>query len=103
MLSLFAVSFTAVSAFASQMSPDEARAAHRAEVKVIKKAQREARADVKNTPRGQANGFWKREAERSGFANIGSPAKILGNLNPVPFFKEKNDRYKARKAAEGVK
>lgn len=70
-----------------------------AEVAENKKFQR------KNTPQGQAKGFWAKEAERSGL-NQWAPSKMgnaFGNLNPVRFFKDQQDKYNARKTGSVVK
>jgi len=93
--------FACASVFA--MSPQEEKKARYNEIKKIKDAQRAERdAEEGNNPSGvkgnREPGFWDREAERSGIsgARMGNWFK---NLNPVPFFKSKQDQYKERKAA----
>ena len=100
-LGIFLV-FASVNAFAAKEGPDAARQAHREEMKKIKAAQRETR---KNMPQAAADanktpGFWEREGQRSGLGNSGSRVgNFLRNLNPVPFFKDQQERYNARKTS----
>ena len=97
------LALASVHAFA--MSPEEAKKAHYEEVKKLKEAKRQAReAGGADNPQAAVNrepGFWDKEAERSGLsgARVGN---FFKNLNPVPFFKEKQERYNERKAASGA-
>jgi hypothetical protein len=98
------VSFACANAFA--LSPAEEKQAKYEEMKRIKAAQREARISGKEARRaGKAEnkepGFWDKEAERSGLGRMSAP-NFLKNLNPVPFFKDQQEKYKARKAASGA-
>lgn len=93
--------FACASVFA--MSPQEEKKARYQEIKRIKDAQRAERdTEEGSNPSGvqgnKAPGFWDKEAERSGLsgARMGNWFK---NLNPVPFFKNKQDQYNERKAA----
>ncbi len=83
--------------------PDAARDAHRKEMKAIKDAQRQAREAKKSAPQNPADkkpGFWEREGERSGLGSSGNRiGTFFKNLNPVPFFKDQQDKYNERKAA----
>lgn len=94
------------SAFARAVEgPDAVRHAHREEMKKIKAAQREtkaAKASRGDAEAKKAPGFWEREGERSGLGSSGNRAgAFFKNLNPVPFFKEQQERYNARKTASG--
>lgn len=95
-LALMALTFIATST-ALAMTPEEAREARRLELKEIKKAQRAAREQKKNVPQGEAKGFWAKEADRSGLSSMKNPIGVLPNLNPMPFFKQQQEQYKARK------
>ena len=99
-MGILAFSLMAGSAWA--LSPAEAEKERYEQVKAVKKAQREAREKKKNVPQGEAHGFWKREAERSGFSQMKNPLNSVGSLNPMPFLKRKNAEYKARQAAAPV-
>ena len=46
--------------------------------------------------------FWKKEGERSGL-HAPDVTGFLKNLNPAPFFKNKQEEYNARKTSGGVK
>lgn len=87
------------------MTPEEERQAHFQEMKKIKDKQRvDHEAEKKNEvsqPAGpHEKSFWEKEGERSGLGGSGSRmGNFLKNLNPVPFFKDQDERYKARKAA----
>jgi hypothetical protein len=89
-----------VSVFAG--SPEEEKEARYAELKKYKAERRAERDQMKQNPEGPADkepGFWEREAERSGLG--GSQNRIgsfFKNLNPVPFFKEQQEKYESRKA-----
>ena len=87
----------------SAMTPEEAKQAHFKDVKEIKEKQRQERKSVKNNPptaKSNAPGFWEKEGERSGLGGSSSRmGTFLKNLNPVPFFKEQQERYEARKTA----
>jgi len=93
------------SAHAFAMSPEEAKKAHYEEVKKLKQAKREAKeAEKSGTGEAAAKkepGFWDKEAERSGLstARFGN---FFKNLNPVPFFKQQQERYNERKATSGA-
>ena len=99
--SLFLVMLTA-SGLAVAMTPDEAQEAHRKEMKAIKDTQRQAREAKKANPSSAADqtpGFWQKEGERSGLGGSGNRmGTFFKNLNPVPFFKDQQDKYNARKA-----
>ena len=95
------LSFACASAFA--LSPEEEKNARYEEMKKIKTAQREAREAGKETRKeGKAEKtrptFWDKEAERSGINRM-SASNFFKNLNPAPFFKDQQEKYKARKAA----
>jgi hypothetical protein len=87
------------------LSPQEEKEARYEEMKKIKQAQRDAREAEKSGTGPVAGkkepGFWDREAERSGLsgARFGN---FFKKLNPVPFFKEQQERYNERKAASGA-
>ncbi len=96
--SLFLVMLAASGFAAEPVGYDAARAAHRQEMKQIKAGQR-ANPVSKNTA-DKKPGFWDREGERSGLGNSGNRAStFFKNLNPVPFFKNQQEKYNARKAA----
>ncbi len=83
------------------LTPEEAREAHFKEMKEIKDKQRQERAIEKKNPSPKSNvpGFWEKEGERSGLGGTSSRmGNFFKNLNPVPFFKEQQERYDARKA-----
>ena len=99
--SLFLVMLAASGFAAEPVGPDAVRAAHRQEMKAIKAAQRQNREanPVSKNPADKKPGFWDREAERSGLGNSGNKAStFFKNLNPVPFFKNQQEKYNARKA-----
>jgi len=86
------------------MSPEEEKQARYDEMKNIKQAQREAREAEKKNPELAAKkgpSFWDKEAERSGL-NGNRVGNFFHNLNPVPFFKDQTEKYKARKAASSA-
>ena len=96
------LSFFAFHGILFAMTPEEAKEARFKEVKAIKEKQRaEREAEKKNPPASQKSGqpgFWEKEGERSGLGGSGNRAgTFFKNLNPVPFFKEQDDRYQARK------
>ena len=98
--SLFIMLVAVHGAFA--MTPEEQKKAQYQEMKKIKDAQREARANKKanavSTPKAET--FWDREAKRSGLSETGSGmGQWVHNLNPVPFFKDQQEKYNARKSA----
>jgi|GEM_PF-1244929 len=100
MLLFVAILFTASTAQAAVSGPDAARAAHREEMKAIKKAQRERGEKPKIGFRIGSEEFWKKEGERSGFSQMGqNNANFVQKLNPVPFFKDQSKRYNERKEA----
>lgn len=88
----------------SAMTPKEQEQARRQEMKVIKdrqRAEKEARKLAKEagkeTPHEKS--FWEKEGERSGLGNSGNGiGQFVRNLNPAPFFKDQEEKYKARKA-----
>lgn len=92
------------SGWASTVSPEEAREAHRNQMRKIKAEQRTAREAARNNPQAAADkapGFWEREGERSGLGMSGERAKgFFKNLNPVRFFKEQEEKYEARKTGQ---
>lgn len=78
--------------------PEADRHAHRAEL--IAKRKANSASDSETTrprPTGESKvaKFWKNEAERSGVSQWKAPS-----LNPLPFFKEQDRKYKERKAAK---
>ena len=82
------------------MTPEEAKKAHFQEMKKIKDAQREARGVEKKNTAPKQPGFWDREAKRSGLSETGAGmGQWAHNLNPVPFFKDQQEKYNARKTA----
>ncbi|MGH7197167.1 MAG: hypothetical protein ACREH5_00265 [Candidatus Omnitrophota bacterium] len=95
------LSFASASAFA--LSPLEEKEARYEEMKKIKTVQREAR-EAKKAGRKEEKmkktepGFWDKEAERSGLGRA-SASNFFKNLNPAPFFRDQQEKYKARKAA----
>ena len=103
LLSMFV--FLSASAYAvERVGPDAAREAHRQEMKKIKDAQRQNRkssTDTAKTP-SKMDEFMKKEGDRSGLGSMGERmGNWTKNLNPMPFFKQQNEAYKARKAAAG--
>ena len=95
------LSFACANAFA--VSPTEEQKARYEEMKKIKAAQREERVAGKaGQKEGKAEkrkpGFWDKEADRSGLSRA-SASNFFKNLNPAPFFKDQQEKYKARKAA----
>ena len=89
------------------LTPAEEKEARYQEMKKIKDKQREVREAKKLSPAsGEApkSTFWTREGERSGLGNSGNRAgQFLKNLNPVPFFKDQQEKYNTRKAGGGTK
>src|SRR3989338_10513328 len=89
---------------AFSMSPAEQEKARRQEMKIIKdkqRAEKEARklAKVEGKEGPHEKNFWEKEGERAGFGNPGNGiGQFVKNLNPAPFFKDQEDKYKARKA-----
>lgn len=84
------------------ISPEEARKAHREEMKKIKRAEREAKA-AGQVPDQET--FWDREWKRSGFSDRFSGDKtksFFKNMNPVPFFKAQSQKYEERKSSAGA-
>ncbi len=97
---VFCLTFATAAFAAEPVGYDAQRQMHRQEMKQIKKAQHEAK---QTAPAGQAaqkkNGFWEKESERSGLGSSGnSMGTFLNSLNPMPFLKDQNAKYKARKA-----
>lgn len=97
---IFSVLITGGASAAEKVGADAARAAHREEMKTIKAKMREERKN-QPAPKGVANGFWAKEAERSGMNHWNPPnlSEVAKNMNPVPFFQEQQRRYNERKAA----
>lgn len=66
-----------------------------------------ASAASAETVKGQmekANGFWDREAERSGMKDSTSSwGKFWANMNPGKFFQEQKEAYDARKTGAAQK
>ena len=92
---------------ARAMTPAEQQKAHFQEMKAIKDKQRvdrdaEKKNEAANSNAKKEKGFWEKEGERSGLGGGNRAGHFLSNLNPVPFFKDQDERYKARKAATGV-
>ena len=79
--------------------PDDARKAHREEMKKIKAEMKAARP--KTAEPSKMSDFWKKEGERSGMSqwNASKAGDFFKNLNPAPFFQEQDKKYKERKAA----
>ena len=100
--SLFLMMFTTSGFALAVEGPDAAREAHRKEMKSVKDAQRQTREAKKSTAQNPADkkpGFWDKEGERSGLGNSGNRVgTFFKNLNPVPFFKDQQEKYNARKA-----
>ena len=86
-------------------SPEELREVRFHEIKAIKDKQRAERDAKKkeliaNPNAPHEKGFWEKEGERSGLGGNGNRfGTIMKNLNPVPFFKDQDEKYKARKAS----
>ena len=91
------MSMGAGSAFARAIEgPDAARYLHRQEVAAARKARG---PHIVSPAEEKRAAFWKNEGERSGMSHWSSGASnILHSLNPVPFLKEQDRRYKERKA-----
>ncbi len=103
--SLFLVMLAASGFAAEPVGPDAARVAHRQEMKAIKATQRQTRETNKasQNPADKKPGFWDREGERSGLGNSGNKVStFFRNMNPVPFFKNQQEKYNARKGAAGT-
>ncbi|MBI4431867.1 MAG: hypothetical protein HY592_00060 [Candidatus Omnitrophica bacterium] len=89
---------------AQALSPEEERQAQYEKMKEIKRAQREAREAQKSgaaqpAQPGKWSQFWKKEGARSGLATSGSNVgNFFKSLNPAPFLKEQDRKYKERKA-----
>ena len=98
------VIFISATAFAAE-GPDAAHQQHREEMKKIKQEMRQNRkANPEPKAPSKMDQFWKKEGERSGLGNTGgSMGAWAKNLNPMPFFKNQNEQYKARKAAGQIK
>ena len=99
-LALFAALVWSAGAWARTVTgPDAARHVHREEMKAVKAAQRQEKAEGTSSPRtDKAPGFWEKEGERSGLGNSGSRVgSLVRSLNPVPFFKDQEAKYNARK------
>ena len=92
--------FVGASAYAG-MTPDQARQAHRKEMKAVKDAQREARKNKPAVAPGDKKpSLWEKEGVRSGLSETGASINtFIKGLNPVPFFREQDRRYKERKTA----
>lgn len=86
------------------MTPEEEKKAHFDAMKAVKEKQRAERETEKKNDSSKPSGpheksFWEKEGERSGLGGSGNRmGNIFKNLNPVPFFKDQEERYKARKA-----
>ena len=101
LLSVLLVLALAAPLFAADaVGPDAEREAHYQEMKAIKAAQREAHKKDAGATAQSSNGFWHKEAERSGLSRLGNAGNWFQNLNPMPFFKSQDEQYKARKAAQ---
>jgi hypothetical protein len=75
--------------------PDAARHAHRAEmIAEHKKYPAKEKSGSGTGEETKMSKFWKNEGERSGVNKWSVPS-----LNPVPWFKEQDRKYKERKAA----
>jgi len=74
---------------------------HYQEMKALKDKQRaEREANRKNPPAVNKNSFWHKEGERSGLGGTGEGfGAFVKKLNPVPFFKNQQEQYNARKTA----
>ena len=95
-----ALLFSFVGTAAYAMSPEEEKKARYNEIKQYKdqkRASREGQGTDEKLKGEKKPGFWDKEAERSGIsgARVGNWFK---NMNPVPFFKNQEERYAARKA-----
>ena len=78
---------------------------HYQEIKKLKAQQRADREANRSNPKSEdKSSFWYKEGQRSGLSNTGSGAgNFFKNLNPVPFFKNQQERYNSRKAVAGPK
>ena len=93
--------FICASALAAE-GPEAERQQHREEMKKIKQEMRQKRQAIPASAKvpTQMDRFWQKEGERSGLGNTGERmGNWLKNLNPMPFFKNQDEQYKARKAA----
>ena len=98
---LFVLSALCVSSVVMAAEPvgnDAARKMHRMEMKKIKQSMHETAKTQPQTTPSQGKGFWEKEGERSGLGNSGSGvSNFISQLNPAPFFRDQNAKYKARK------
>ena len=99
--------FATTGAFAvEKIGPDAARAQHREEMKKIKAEMRQKKEANPQTAKtsSKMDEFWSREKQRSGFGGAGDRmGSWMKNLNPMPFFKNQDEQYKARKTGGQVK
>ena len=87
----FCLVFTST-AFAAERGSEEYK-----KISEYKKAQRAAKANPAASV-SKEKGFWEKEGERSGLGGSGSRVgTFIGSLNPVPFLKDQNEKYKTRK------
>ncbi len=91
----------AVFAFGTYAFAGDANDPHYQEMKKLKTQQRaEREANKKNPAPADKSSFWYKEGQRSGLGDSGNKTgNFLQKLNPVPFFKEQQDKYNARKVA----
>lgn len=101
-LALFLALFCGSFAFAAERGTAEYE-----RLKEYKRAQREEREAQKANPEAGARkgkSFWQKEGERSGLGGTGSRIRgIFKDLNPMPFLKEQQEKYNARKASAATK
>ena len=99
-LVVFCLALTSSTAIAAEpVGYDAQRHMHRMEMTKIKNAQREVKKTTPASAQKNAPGFWEKEGERSGLGGGGSKiSTFVGSLNPVPFLKDQNAKFKARKA-----
>ena len=93
--------FVCASALAAE-GPEAERQQHREEMKKIKQEMRQKRQANPASAKvpTKMDRFWQKEGERSGLGNTGGRmGHWFKNLNPMPFFKNQDEQYKARKAA----
>ena len=87
-------------------SPDEERRQHRQDMKKVKQEMREKHEASPKSEKipSKMDLFWKKEGERSGLGGTsGRVGSFLRNLNPMPFFKNQQEQYNARKTAGTIK
>lgn len=97
MLSVLAIAFPAAAQARTYTGPDAARHERRQAMIEERRARGEESSRTAPAAKAEGEGFWAREAKRSGVSEW-KPGNFIRNLNPAPFFKEQKERYEARKA-----